>query len=85
MVALDSEWSDQREEAERVSRNRCRPLRFAIRRTAVPASGPSTVEAPGGGRGFTRRLAWSMAVTFTSAWTLSPGRTGAMNFSDWPR
>ena len=33
----------------------------------------------------TRRLAWSIAVTVTSARTMSPGRTGAMNLRLWPR
>ena len=32
----------------------------------------------------TRRLPWSMPTTSTSAWTMSPGRTGARNFSVWP-
>ena len=32
----------------------------------------------------TRRLPWSMPITSTSAWTMSPGRTGARNFRVWP-
>ena len=33
---------------------------------------------------WTRRLAWSIPMTSTSARTVSPGRTGARNFSVWP-
>ena len=33
----------------------------------------------------TRRRPWSMVSTVTSARTVSPGRTGAMNLRLWPR
>jgi hypothetical protein len=59
-------------------------LRLGARTSASPFS---TTVLPTEARvsRVTRRFAWSMAVTVTSARTMSPGRTGAMNLSDWPR
>src|SRR5690606_34896951 len=78
-VVMDAHWPPLGRRPARQSN-----LRLGARTTASPFR---TTVSPTRQRvaRVTRRFAWSIASTATSARTRSPGRTGAMNFSVWPR